>query len=155
MATLPNGGDGKKPDHQIGTDGVLKDSQQLKEANQGPGIAALAQSKVRAGQWNHNPKLGYKATQGGMTMLSAMDEDMDMASDDKESGEVIDTEQYDAENTKEWAVVEHYRDAERKHDTERSIELYGLPARVNMELLRQAANQLGDVEETIRWELQH
>ncbi|KAI8354405.1 hypothetical protein B0O80DRAFT_58444 [Mortierella sp. GBAus27b] len=111
MATLANGGDGKKPAHQIGTDGVIKDSQQLKEANQGPGIATLDQSNVRAGQWNHNPKLGYKATQGGMTMLSAMDEVMDMAGDDKESGDVSDTEQDDAENKKEWAVVEHYRDA--------------------------------------------
>jgi hypothetical protein len=36
--------------------------------------------------------------------------------------------------------------AERKFDMARSIELYGLPARVNMELLRLAANQLGDVE---------
>lgn len=36
--------------------------------------------------------------------------------------------------------------AEKKHDMARSIELYGLPARVNMELLKLAANQLGEVE---------
>ncbi|KAG0202162.1 hypothetical protein BGX31_003661, partial [Mortierella sp. GBA43] len=37
--------------------------------------------------------------------------------------------------------------AERKHDMARSTELYGLPAKVNMELLRLAANQFGDVED--------
>ncbi|KAF9188920.1 hypothetical protein BGZ49_003891 [Haplosporangium sp. Z 27] len=36
--------------------------------------------------------------------------------------------------------------AERQHSFARSIELYGLPARVNMELLEYSANQLGAVE---------
>ncbi|KAG0003499.1 hypothetical protein BGZ79_000775 [Entomortierella chlamydospora] len=36
--------------------------------------------------------------------------------------------------------------AERQHDIERSIELYGLPARINMELLKFAGNQFGTVE---------
>jgi len=36
--------------------------------------------------------------------------------------------------------------AERKHQQARSIELHGIPARVNSELLKLAANQLGDVD---------
>ncbi|KAF9149901.1 hypothetical protein BGX20_005851, partial [Mortierella sp. AD010] len=36
--------------------------------------------------------------------------------------------------------------AERQHDLARSMELYGLPARINMDLINYAANQLGTVE---------
>lgn len=36
--------------------------------------------------------------------------------------------------------------AEKKHDMARSIELYGLPARTDMALLRMAANQVGEVD---------
>jgi hypothetical protein len=89
---------------------ISNNNQQPKETNQGPGLITLAQRKMNAGQWTHNPKLGYKSTQGLMAKQSALDEDMDMTGGDKEREGENGTEQEEAEKEKEWAVEEHHRD---------------------------------------------
>ncbi|KAI8347154.1 hypothetical protein B0O80DRAFT_502941 [Mortierella sp. GBAus27b] len=204
------------PDHQITSNGVINNNnQQPRDTNQGPGLTALTQRKVKAGQWTHNPKLGYKSTQGqtptwrsklrlktskgtrtkeklqdlmeilkgtrgnpprqpskmridGMdffrvpvsnqnelrALLGGVVETPSDTEDDDDESQINEDERQEEQGFRHSERVistTHLFEridqvAERKHDMARSIELYGLPARVNMELLRLAANQLGDVE---------